>query len=39
MNFLVDAQLPKHMVEWLTDAGHNASHTLDLLDDNRTTDA
>lgn len=38
MRFLVDAQLPRRMVGWLTVAGHDATHTLDLADQNRTTD-
>lgn len=38
MNFLVDAQLPRRMTAWLTAAGCNAVHTLDLPDGNRTTD-
>src|SRR5262249_30369516 len=38
MNFLVDAQLPRRMTDWLTAAGCNATHTLDLPDANRTTD-
>ena len=38
MNFLVDAQLPRRMTEWLTAAGCDAVHTLDLPDANRTTD-
>ena len=38
MNFLVDAQLPQRMTAWLTAAGCNAVHTLDLPDGNRTTD-
>jgi predicted nuclease of predicted toxin-antitoxin system len=38
MNFLVDAQLPRHMTGWLTAAGCDAVHTLDLPDGNRTTD-
>jgi predicted nuclease of predicted toxin-antitoxin system len=38
MNFLVDAQLPRRMTAWLTAAGCNALHTLDLPDGNRTTD-
>ena len=38
MNFLVDAQLPRRMTAWLTAAGHNARHTLDLPAGNRTTD-
>jgi predicted nuclease of predicted toxin-antitoxin system len=39
MNFLVDAQLPRRMTAWLTAAGCDAIHTLDLPDANRTTDA
>jgi predicted nuclease of predicted toxin-antitoxin system len=38
VNFLVDAQLPRRMVAWLTAAACNAVHTLDLPDKNRTTD-
>ncbi len=38
MNFLVDAQLPRRMTAWLTAAGCDARHTLDLPDGNRTTD-
>lgn len=38
MNFLVDAQLPRRMIAWLTAAGCDAIHTLDLPDGNRTTD-
>lgn len=38
MKFLVDAQLPHRMTGWLTTAGHDAVHTLDLPDGNRTTD-
>jgi predicted nuclease of predicted toxin-antitoxin system len=38
VNFLVDAQLPRRMVAWLTAAGCNAVHTLDLPVGNRTTD-
>lgn len=39
MKFLVDAQLPRRMVAWLTAAGCDAIHTLDLPEGNRTTDA
>lgn len=39
MNFLVDAQLPRRLAHRLRDAGHDALHTLDLPDGNRTTDA
>lgn len=38
MIFLVDAQLPRRMAAWLTAAGCDAVHTLDLPDANRTTD-
>jgi len=38
MKFLVDAQLPRRMTVWLTAAGCDAIHTLDLPDANRTTD-
>jgi predicted nuclease of predicted toxin-antitoxin system len=38
MNFLVDAQLPRRMVAWLSVAGCDAIHTLDLPAVNRTTD-
>jgi predicted nuclease of predicted toxin-antitoxin system len=39
MNFLVDAHLPRRLVYRLRDAGHDALHTLDLPQRNRTTDA
>jgi predicted nuclease of predicted toxin-antitoxin system len=39
MNFLVDAQLPRRLVYRLREAGHDAIHTLDLPEQNRTTDA
>ena len=39
MNFLIDARLPRRMAAWLTAAGCDAVHTLDLPDGNRTTDA
>ena len=38
MRFLVDAQSPKRFYSWLTVAGHDAIHTLDLPRRNRTTD-
>jgi len=38
MKFLVDAQLPRHFVGWLAEAGHDALHTLDLPLGNRTPD-
>ncbi len=39
MKFLVDAQLPRRVAAWLRDEGHDAIHTLDLPDGNRTPDA
>lgn len=38
MNFLVDAQLPRRFCDWLAQSGHDALHTLDLPQANRTTD-
>ncbi len=38
MKFLVDAQLPRRFCVWLVDAGHEALHTLDLPQGNRTSD-
>jgi predicted nuclease of predicted toxin-antitoxin system len=38
MKFLIDAQLPRRMANWLGSAGCDAVHTLDLPDGNRTTD-
>lgn len=38
MKFLVDAQLPRRLCVWLADAGHDALHTLDMPQRNRTTD-
>jgi predicted nuclease of predicted toxin-antitoxin system len=39
MKFLVDAQLPRRFTVWLSDAGHDALHTLDLPLKNRTSDS
>ena len=39
MKFLVDAQLPRRLARRLGTAGHDAVHTLDLPDGNRTPDA
>ena len=39
MKFLVDAQLPRRLARWLQQAEHEALHTLELPDGNRTTDA
>lgn len=38
MKFLIDAQLPRRFVIWLTEAGHDALHTLDLPHKNGTPD-
>lgn len=38
MKFLVDAQLPRRLAWRLREAGHDALHTLDLSDGNRTAD-
>ncbi|VAX06656.1 hypothetical protein MNBD_GAMMA26-420 [hydrothermal vent metagenome] len=38
MRFLIDAQLPKRFCSWLVSAGHEAKHTLDLPQRNRTPD-
>ncbi len=38
MKLLVDAQLPRRMVDWLTAAGCDAIHTLDLPDGNASVD-
>lgn len=39
MKFIVDAQLPRRIAAWLRGQGHDAIHTLELPDANRTTDA
>jgi len=39
VKFLVDAHLPRRLVHRLRQAGHDAVHTLDLPQGNRTTDA
>jgi len=38
MNFLVDAQLPRRLARWLQAKGHEAVHTRDLREGNRTGD-
>jgi predicted nuclease of predicted toxin-antitoxin system len=38
MKFLVDAQLPHRLARWLQAEGHEAVHTRDLADANRTID-
>ena len=37
MRFLVDAQLPRRLADWLNVAGSDALHTLDLPNGNRST--
>jgi predicted nuclease of predicted toxin-antitoxin system len=39
VKFLVDAQLPRKLSRLLQQAGHDAIHTLDLLQQNRTKDS
>jgi predicted nuclease of predicted toxin-antitoxin system len=39
MNFLVDAHLPCRLARRLQEAGHDALHTLDLPNGNRTKDS
>ncbi len=38
MRFLVDAQLPARLAQFLSSAGHEALHTSELPEGNRTTD-
>jgi len=38
MTFLIDAQLPRRLADWLQHAGYEAVHTLDLPNGNRTQD-
>lgn len=38
MNFLIDANLPRHLVNTFRERGHHALHTLDLPDGNATSD-
>lgn len=38
MRFLVDAQLPARLSRFLNESGHDAVHTSDLPDGNRSTD-
>jgi predicted nuclease of predicted toxin-antitoxin system len=39
MNFVVDVQLARRLIPLLQQAGHDAVHTLDLPQGNRTSDA
>ncbi len=38
MKFIIDAQLPKSLSEFLKDKGYDSIHTLELPDKNKTTD-
>ena len=38
MNFLIDANLPRRLVNLFRERGHHAMHTLDLPDANATVD-
>ena len=38
MKFIVDAQLPRRLARELSSSGHDALHSLDLPDGNRTAD-
>lgn len=38
MKFLIDAQLPARLAQFLTRAGHDSLHTIELPDGNRSTD-
>jgi predicted nuclease of predicted toxin-antitoxin system len=38
VKFLIDAQLPRLLSNWLNSTGHDSIHTLDLPDGNRTSD-
>lgn len=38
MNFIIDAQLPKALAQFLCSLGYDTVHTLDLPEQNRTTD-
>ena len=38
MNFLIDANLPRHLANIFRERGHNAVHTLDLPKGNSTPD-
>ena len=38
MKFLIDAQLPYRLKDWIASNGHDAIHTRDLPDKNKTKD-
>jgi len=39
VKFIVDAQLPRSLSDYLNQKGHNSIHTLDLPDKNKTKDS
>ena len=39
MKFIIDAQLPKSISEWLNAIGHDSIHTMELPGANSTTDS
>jgi predicted nuclease of predicted toxin-antitoxin system len=39
VKFLIDAQLPGRLAEFLNRAGHDALHTIELPEGNRSTDS
>lgn len=39
MRFLIDAQLPRSLADYLNGIGHECLHTLDLIEGNRTSDS
>ena len=39
MRFPIDAQLPRRLARWLRNEGHDAVHTMDLPEGNRTGDS
>jgi predicted nuclease of predicted toxin-antitoxin system len=39
MKFIVNAQLPRRITQFLQDTGHDAIHTLDLPQQNSTHDS
>ena len=38
MKFIIDAQLPKSLLEWLNAIGHDSIHTIELPGSNSPTD-
>ena len=39
MKFIVDAQLPKSLSDFLNSVGHDSIHTIEFKDKNKTTDS